>query len=135
MAKIVLDDAYVEIESNNISNWVASVTVATEVAEVSTTAMGDSAQTRVAGLKDNSVSIDFHQDFAASEVESIIYPLIGTLATVKVRPTSAAKSATNPEYTGEALVTSWSPVTGAVGELLTISVTWPVSGEWAKATS
>ena len=135
MAKIVLTDVSVTIESTDLSDHIAQVTLTTNVAEVGTTAFGDTAQTRVGGLKDNSIAIDFHQDFAASEVEATIYPLIGTLATVEVKPTSSAVGAANPSYTMEALITSWTPIAGAVGELATASVTWPVSGEITKATS
>jgi hypothetical protein len=135
MAKLVLTDVSVVINSVALSDHVASVTLSTEVAEIGTTAFGDTAQTRVGGLRDNSVQIDFHQDFAASNVEATIYPLIGSTTTVVVKPTSGAVSATNPSYTFSALITSWTPVAGAVGELATASVTWPISGTITKATS
>jgi hypothetical protein len=135
MAKIVLTDAKVTINSVNLSTWIASVTLTTDVAEVTTTAFGDTAVTRVGGLKDNSIQLEFHQDFAAAAVEATIYPLIGTNTTIVVQPTSAAVGAANPTYTMSALVSSWSPVAGAVGDLATVSVTWQVSGAITKATS
>ena len=135
MAKVVLNNASITINSIDLSDHIASVTITTEVADIPTTAFGATAIERIAGLKDNSVQLDFHQDFAASEVEATIYPLIGTTTTVLVKPTSGAVSATNPSYSMTALVTSWTPIAGAVGELLTASVTWPVSGEVTKATS
>lgn len=135
MAKVVLNNASITINSIDLSDHIASVTITTEVADIPTTAFGATAIERVGGLKDNSVQLDFHQDFAASEVEATIYPLIGTTTTVLVKPTSGAVSATNPSYSMTALVTSWTPIAGAVGELLTASVTWPVSGEVTKATS
>lgn len=135
MPKLVLTDVSVTVNSVNLSDHVASVTLSTEVAEVGTTAFGDTAQTRVGGLRDNSVQIDFHQDFAASNVEATIYPLLGATTTIVVKPLSSATSATNPSYTFSALVTSWTPIAGAVGELATASVTWPISGAITKATS
>ena len=135
MAKVVLNNASITINSIDLSDHIASVTITTEVADIPTTAFGATAIERVGGLKDNSVQLDFHQDFAASDVEATIYPLIGNTTTVVVKPTSGAVSATNPSYSMTALVTSWTPIAGAVGELLTASVTWPVSGEVTKATS
>lgn len=135
MAKIVLTDVSVTVNSVNLSDHIASVTLTTDVAEVATTAFGDTAVTRVGGLKDNSVQIEFHQDFAASNVEATVYPLIGSTTTVVVKPTSSAVGATNPSYTFSALVSSWSPVAGSVGDLATVSVTWPISGAITKATS
>lgn len=135
MAKLVLNNAEVTVNSVDLSDHIASVTITTEAADIPTTAFGATAVTRIGGLKDSSIQLDFHQDFAATNVEATIFPLIGTLTTCVVKPVDAATSATNPSYTVECLVTSWTPIAGAVGELLTASVTWPVSGEVIKATS
>jgi hypothetical protein len=135
MAKIVLTDASITINSVNLSTWIASVTLTTDVAEVTTTAFGDTAVTRVGGLRDNSIQLEFHQDFASAAVEATIYPLIGTNTTIVVKPTSAAVGTANPSYTMSALVSSWTPVAGAVGDLATVSVTWQVSGAITKATA
>lgn len=135
MARIVLTDVSVTINSVDLSDHIANVTINQSFAEVETTAFGDSARTRVAGLGDNSVSLDFHQDFAASEVEATIAPLIGTVTSIVIKPTSGTVAADNPSYTFSALVTEWTPISGAVGDLATASVTWPISGAITKATS
>jgi hypothetical protein len=132
MARIVLTDVDVTIASVNLSDHIASVTLSTSADAVETTAFGQDSRTRVGGLKDNSVTLDFHQDFAASEVEATIYPLIGTVASVNIKPTSGVIAADNPEYQFQALVTEWTPLNGAVGELATASVTWPISGDITK---
>jgi hypothetical protein len=132
MAKLVLTDVVVTIAGNPVSDHIASVTITSDTAEVATTAFGGTAVTRVGGLRDNSVQLEFHQDFAASNLESIIYPLIGTVVAIAVKPTSGAISATNPEYQFNALVSSWSPIAGAVGDLATVSVTWQISGGITK---
>lgn len=135
MARIVLTDVSVTINSVDLSDHIANVTINQSFAEVETTAFGDSARTRVAGLGDNSVSLDFHQDFAASEVEATIAPLIGTVTSIVIKPSSGSVAADNPSYTFSALVTEWTPISGAVGDLATASVTWPISGAITKATS
>ncbi len=135
MAAIVLTNAYITINSVNLSDHVASVTLNTADDVIDTTAFGTTARTRVAGLGDNSITLEFHQDYAAANVEATIYPLVGSTTTVVVKPNGATTGATNPSYTCTALVSEWQPLNGAVGELATASVTWPISGEITKAVS
>jgi hypothetical protein len=136
MARIVLTDAKITINSVNLSSYISSVTLSTSNDVVETTGFSSTAaRTRVAGLQDNSVTIEFFQDFATSLVEQTIYPLLGTTTSVVVLPTSSAASATNPSYTFTALVSEWQPLSGAVGELSTASVTWPISGAITKAVA
>lgn len=135
MPRLVLTDASVVINSVNLSDHIASVTISTTEDVIDTSAFSSTiaaGRTRVAGLADNSVTLEFHQDFATSDVEQTIYPLIGSATTIVVKPTSAVQSATNPSYTFSALVSEWQPLSGAVGELATASVTWPISGAITK---
>jgi len=138
MARIVLTDVKCTINGVNLSDHIASVTINQSNDVVETTAFSSTAaKTRVGGLQDNSVTLEFHQDFASNNVEQTINgssSLVGTLTTVVVSPTSTV-SATSPSYTFSALVSEWTPLNGAVGELSTASVTWPISGAITKATS
>ena len=135
MARIVLTDAKITINSVNLSEYCTSVTLNTTTDVVETTAFSSTAaKTRIAGLKDNSVTLEFAQDYGTSLVEATIYPLLGTTTTVVVSPTSTSPgTAANPSYTFTALVSEWQPLSGAVGELATASVTWPISGAITKA--
>jgi len=135
MAKIVLTDAKVTINSVNLSDHINSITLETKDDIVETTAFGSTAKTRVAGLVDNSVTFDFMQDFAAANVEATIYPLLGSTTTIVVQPTSSAVGTTNPTYTFTALISEWSPLKGGIGQLATASVTWPISGSITKAVA
>jgi hypothetical protein len=135
MARIVLTNASVVFASNDLSSYVSSVTLSTSLDVVDTTSFGNTARTRVAGLADNQVTIEFFQDFGSGLLESIVYPTIGTSAAMVVKPIATAVSATNPSYSFNALVSEWQPLSGAVGELATASVTWPISGAITKATS
>ena len=139
MARIVLTDAKVTINGVNLSDHLASITINESVDVVETTAFSSTAaKTRVGGLRDNSVTLEFHQDFAAASVEATINgtsSLVGTLTTIVVQPTSSAVGATNPSYTFSALVSEWTSLSGSVGELSTASVTWPISGTITKAVA
>ena len=132
MAKIVLTNANVSLAGTDISSYVKQVTLTTSAAEVETTAFGNTAKTRVAGLLDNKVQLDIQQDYSA--VEGLVYPLVGgTAVTLVVRPNgTGAASTANPQYSASVLVTEWMPVNGAVGDLATASITWPISGSITK---
>ena len=134
MAKQVLTDVSVSLAGTNISSSVASVGLSTSVDAVETTAFGSTSRTRVGGLKDNQLTLSIHQQY--SEIEAVVYPLIGSTAQVIIKPNgTAAASSANPSYTFNVLVTEWSPVSGAVGELATADVTWPIDGAITKAVA
>ena len=135
MARIVLTNASVTFASTDISSFVSSVTLSTSLDVVDTTSFGNTARTRVAGLADNQITIEFFQDFASGALESIIYPTIGTSAAMVIKPVAGTTTATNPQYAFNALVAEWQPLSGAVGELATASVTWPISGAITKTTT
>ena len=137
MARIVLTDAYITLNSVDLSDHIASVEIAQSFDSIETTAFGDSGRTRTGGLEDSSVTLSFHQDFAAASVDQTIAPLVGGTAAFEIRAvgTSTAVSSTNPKWTGTVLITEWNPLSGAVGELSTADVTWPVSGQVTRGTA
>jgi hypothetical protein len=135
MARIVLTNASVVFGTTDLSDHIASITLNSTYDIVETTAFGNTAKTRVAGLADNSVTFEFHQDYATSSVEQTIYPLLGTAVSVVAKPVNGTTTAVNPQYTFSTLVSEWTPLNGSVGELATASVTWPISGAITKATS
>jgi hypothetical protein len=135
MAKFYAQDYKITVGTAILSEDIASVTLDITSDEVETTAFGSTYRTRIGGLKDASVSLDFHQDFGAGSVDSLLFPLMGSTVAVKIAPTSGTVTATNPEYRFTALVTQYQPFAGAVGDLATLSVTWPVSGEVVRGTA
>jgi predicted secreted protein len=136
VAKFVATDYNITINGTPFSSSLAAVTLDISVEEQDTTSFGAAGgyRTRIGGLKDASVSLDFHQDFGASSVDATLFPLLGTQATVVIKPTAATVSATNPTYTFNALVTQYQPFASSVGDLATLSVSWPVSGAVTRGT-
>jgi hypothetical protein len=57
----------------------------------------------------------------------------GTVAAVIVKPNGSSTSAFNPSYSCNAVISEWTPLNGAVGELASASVSWPVTGTITKA--
>ena len=132
MPKFVLTSVTTSINGVDFSDHLNSVGIDLSSDEVETTAFGGSGfRTRVSGLKDASITLSFHNDFGTSgseAVDSTIYSLFGSNATVVVRPTSGTVSASNPSYSGVFLVSQVNPISGSVGDLATRDLTWPVAG-------
>ncbi len=135
MSKFVATDYAITISAVDFSDSIAAVTLDVSADEQETTAFGNTYRTRIAGLKDASLTLDFHQDFGAASVDATLFPLLGSAVAFEITPTSEATSATNPAYSGTAIVTSYSPFANSVGDLATLSVTWPVSGAITRATA
>ena len=137
MAKYVVTGNNVSINGSDVSGSVARAELVINAAEVETTDFGSGGFTEVVGgLKSGQVSIDFHHDFGAGGVSTLFQDLVGTQATVVLIPgNGTAASETTPAYTATCLVTSFTPVAGAVGDLSTFSVTFPTSGEITYATA
>lgn len=136
MAKFVATNYNIKIGGTDFSSSIAAVTLDISAEEQETTAFsGTGWRTRIAGLKDASVSLDFHQDFGAAAVDATLWPLLGGTVSVEIAPAGSAITSTNPAYEFTALVTEYQPFASSVGDLATLSVSWPVVGEVTRATA
>jgi hypothetical protein len=136
VAKFVATDVKTTINGTDFSDHISAVTFEITSDEIETTSFGTAWRQRVGGgLKDASVSIDFHQDFGSGSVDAVLYPLFGSIATVVCVPTSGSVSATNPSFTGTFSVTQYSPIASNVGDLATLSVSWPSAGTVTRGTA
>lgn len=134
MATFAFTDAKVTINSVDLSDHVRQVKLSVEADDLENTAMGASYKSRIGGLKDWSVDIEFNQDFASSKVDATLFPLIGTVTTIAIVPVNTTVAATNPEYSGSVLVKEYAPMDGSVGDLATTSFTWPGAGTLTRGT-
>lgn len=135
MAKFVTTDYQFELDSNDLTTSAAAITLEITVEEQETTAFGQSSRTRIGGLRDASLSIDFHADFGAGGIDSILEPLLGSVVPFSIQPTSGTVSAESPSYQGSVLISSYSPFANSVGDLASFSVTFPVSGDVTRVTT
>jgi hypothetical protein len=137
MAKQIIQNPVVIIGTGTVSSNCAQVTINLTAEDVDTTNFGSLGwKERTPGLKDGSVSFEWQQDYAAAAIDATFFPLLGTQVAFEVRPaSSAAVGSANPKYSGTLLVTEYSPVDSAVGDLATFSTTWPTVGAVARATA
>ena len=135
MSKFVALDYKITLDGDDFSDAIAAVNFDLSVAEQEVTAFGDNFVQRIGGLKDASVSLDFHQDFGENAVDATLHPKLGETIDLVVTPTSGAISPTNPAYEATLLVVEYSPFSSSIGDLATLSITLPLaSGEVVRNT-
>lgn len=135
MAKLVLTDVNVSIGGTDYSANINQVEISVSADEVETTAFGSDWRTSTSGLKSGTFTVSFHNDYAAAAIDSSLWTLFGTSATVVVLPNGTAVGAANPSYTFVVNVANLNPVSGAVGDLAVQNVTWPITGAVTRATA
>lgn len=136
MSLIVLENPQFLLNSVDLSNHIDQIELAISFADVDTTAFGSASKTRLAGLIDSKLTIEFQQDTAIASVEQTVWALMGTLTNFVLNEyntsIATAGTSTNPQYTGSVLINDWKPVGGKVGELQKVSISWPISGNVSK---
>lgn len=137
MAKQVMTSPVVVFAGGTISGNVAQATIALEADDIEVTNFGGAGwRERISGLKGGTFSMELHQDFALGSMDSTFFSNLGGTVAVSVRPGgTAAVGSANPEYRFNVLVTEYSPMDSAVGDLATFSVSYPISGAVTRATA
>ncbi|MFD4660836.1 hypothetical protein ACFWP2_35065 [Kitasatospora sp. NPDC058444] len=136
MPTMVLTAAYLNIGGNVLSDYTRKVEVAVEVEEKDVTTYASLGwKVVIGGLKSGTVALEFLQDYAATKLDSIMWPLLGTVVPFEARADQAAVGPSNPKYSGNILVKEWSPISGSVGDEASVGVSYPTSGAVTRATS
>lgn len=135
MAIFTLVDAYISINGVTLSDHAKSVTVEDTRDQVDITAFGATSKAYTKGLGDAKITVEFYQDFAAGKVHATLQPLLGstTPVTIEVRPTSAARSATNPAALMSGLLFSYNALAGSIGDASSMTAEF-VNGAQAGMT-
>lgn len=130
MPKFVLRDAVVSVNGTDFSDHVSSVEVETTFDEVDLTTFQSIYRQFGQGLGDATITMDFFQDFDASEVDAVLWPLSqsGGTFTVTVKADDAATSSTNPIFSMVSRLYSYNPIAGAVGDASSTSVIFRNAG-------
>lgn len=120
--------------TTTITSYVSTVSLTREVDQVEITAMNDTIQNMIGGVERPTLNLELFNDFAASSVNSIFEDALGSKLNIKLIPVSGTVSATNPSYTMSCLISSWTPINGAVDAVASVSVSLPVTA-LTKSTS
>lgn len=136
MAEKILTDPFFSIGGTDLSDHVKSVTLDYGADTPELTAGGDDTHIFAAGgLKTWSMSVEFNQDYAASNVDATLFAAIGASSAIVLRPDTDAVGVTNPSYTGNGIASNYNPVSGSIGEVMTTPLQIVAAGTLSRATS
>lgn len=129
MATFVWTNAHVQINSIDESDHVSQAQLNYNAEVLDETIMATAA-TRIhtPGLFDWSLDVTLFDDMADSDVDDLLFSLVGAAAfPIILRPTQAVIGVANPEYRGNAILEG-DPVGGTVGELAAKVLTFQSAG-------
>jgi hypothetical protein len=124
MAVFLSNGVVVTLNSVDLSDHVTSATINRVFEELEVTAMGDTSRRYAKGLETSTITLDFLNDTATSEVLQTLQGAWGTTVPLTLKQTNAVVSATNPEYQTTVLVNNTTDINGAVGDISTQSITF-----------
>lgn len=128
-------NAQVTINGVDLSDHCKSVTINYSAAQNDGSTFGSETKKNDPGLKEWSMEFEFRQDYAAGSVDATLFPLVGAAAvTVAVRPTKGAISASNPEFSGSACLSSYNPAAGSHGADMICRASFACAGELTRDT-
>ncbi|HEY7822589.1 MAG TPA: hypothetical protein VIG24_07145, partial [Acidimicrobiia bacterium] len=110
----------------DLSDQVQSVTLTVGYDQLETTAMGASGRRYTKGLQSVDATMTLFNSYGAAEVEASLEAVVGDDAvTLEIYPDGTSPGTSNPEYTiTGAHLSSFTPITGTVGDLSMVTVTF-----------
>jgi hypothetical protein len=136
MAKMVLLASYLNVAGTDLTANTSKIELEIDVNDQDVTTFASGGWKEVlGGLKSAKLAVTFKTDYAAAAVDELIWGLLGTVVTYEVRPSSSARSTSNPGYTGNVLISKWVPISGSPGDVAEVSVDWVPSGAVARQTA
>ena len=136
MAKKVFKDPYFSWGGTDLSSYVESATLNYSADTPEATASGDDTHVMLPdGLYNWSLELTLRQDFAASAVDDTLFADVGAEKAIELRPSQAAVASDNPKYTGQGILSEYSPVDGSVGDTHNAPVSIVAAGTLSRATS
>jgi hypothetical protein len=136
MAIFLQNNVGVKINSVDLSDHITSVTLTQNFDELEVTALGDTAHKFAKGLEASTLTLDFLNDFAATNVQATLQAAYGTTVTAVLLPVKGtAVSATNPLYTVSIIVNNLTPLNGAVGDISSSSMTFTCNSTVVQTTT
>lgn len=130
-----LSNPVVTVNSVALTGFATSAVLTRNITSADITAFGETSRTYGATLADDELSVTLYMTYGAAEVYATLKSLVGTRTTVKVKPTSAATSATNPEMQLQGSYLESLPVLNAsLGEISSIDIVFK-GGVYSEATA
>jgi hypothetical protein len=136
MAVMLNSSVGVKIATVDISDHVSSATLSQIFDELEITSLGDLSHKFTKGLEASTLSLDFFNDFAASQITTLLQTNYGATVTAVLIPVKGtAVSATNPLYTVSILINNLTPISGDVASINNSSISFTCNSTVAYATT
>ena len=120
-----LSNPVVTINAVDLTDQATSAVLTRVIESLESTAFGSTSRVYTAGLENSSLTVTLYNSYALTETYATLKALVGTQTTVKIKPTTGAASATNPEHTLTGAYLETLPlVNGQLGALDTIDITF-----------
>jgi hypothetical protein len=130
-----LSNPVVTVNSVVLTDQCTAATVTHRFDQLEATAFGDTDRKYVKGLGNHEVTLSLYLSYNSGDTYATLQSLVGTTTTVRVQPTSAGDSATNPGFVLTGAFLAEMPVLNAtMGELSTCDVTF-VGGVYSVDTT
>ena len=126
----------VKINSVDISDHVSSATLTQNFDQLEITSLGDTSHKFTKGLEASTLSLDFFNDFAASQITPTLQAAYGTTVTAVIIPVKGtAVSASNPLYTVSILINNLTPISGDVASINASSISFTCNSTVVQTTT
>ena len=138
MATRTFKNAFLSLGGTDLSSHIKSVSFTPVKDTPEDTAMGDDSRSyRPDGLKDGTLAVEWNADDAAGAVSATLWAhyIADTVLAYILRPDAGVVGVTNPEYTGDTILTSDAPVGGSAGDLQAQSSSFQNTGDSTRATA
>lgn len=117
MGKFLLKDVYIELDGVNLSNYGFNIDTPSEKTETDVSGFNpNNTSESLVGNRVDRITAQFTQDFASGGPHDVLRSLYyaDTTFSIKIRPTSASCSATNPELRGNVKLRTYNGLSGAL---------------------
>jgi hypothetical protein len=124
MSTRYLSNPVVKINNIDLTDMCTAASVLQRYDSLETTSFGQTARTFGPGLGNHEVTLSLYMSYEATETYATLAPYVGNTVTVRVQPTSAVDSATNPGFVLTGAFLAELPVISAtMAELSTFDIT------------
>ena len=137
MAKLVLTNAAVKINSVDLSDHVKSLTFRVSKDIPDATSMTATWAAALMSTLHADATIEFFQDYAAANVDATVYTafLVTAGVVVKFAAAGTTGAATNPIYHGTAHINDYTPIGGSYGDVCMAPVSLTFTGGITRAVT
>lgn len=136
MTTLALLSMYLLVNSVDLSDHATNVQLAANATQLSSESFGDSWEEVTTGLKAGTLNFTLLDDFAVGSVDATLWAafVAGTNVACEVRPTTSARSTSNPGYTFNVHPSEYQ-FGGQLNTMAQKQLNWKISGAITRNTS